>query len=72
MNRKTLSRFVVLCLVVVMLASSAISTGLAVTGAPTSGASFNFTAFGTAQSGAIPAPVILACDGCSGGGNGPG
>lgn len=72
MNRKTLSRFVILCLVVVMLASAAISTGLVVAGAPASGASFNFTAFRPVQGVAIPAPAVLACDGCSGGGNGPG
>ncbi|MBT3391030.1 MAG: hypothetical protein HN929_10315 [Chloroflexi bacterium] len=71
MNRKTLSRIVLLSLLVVMLATTAIGTGLSVAGVTPAESPFHFTAFDPAEGDEITVPAALACDGCSGGGGGP-
>ena len=71
MNRKTLSRFVMLCLVVVMLVTTIVGSAMAADVQTSADGQFNFTSFVSGLWGENPQPAVLACEGCSGGGGGP-
>ena len=71
MNRKTLSRLVVLCLVVAMLATVVVGSSMAAEQQVSAGSQCNFTSFAIEHWGEFLQPAAIACDGCSGGGGGP-
>jgi len=71
MNRKTLSRILVLSLVVALLATVVVGVAMAAEQQVFVDGQYNFTSFVSELWSGSPEPMVVACDGCSGGGTGP-